>query len=175
LGDQLTASFQNLAVMKSRAHRIRCHGDYHLGQVLRRGSEWILLDFEGEPIRSLNERQQQHSPFKDVAGMLRSFAYAAMHVQLRLEEEHRDSARIAELARIWEKWCCSAFLHGYLHRAEGAVILPARKKDRRLLLISFLLEKACYEVNYELDNRPEWLRIPLQSMAELLHDPEGGA
>lgn len=177
LGDRLTSSFQDLAVMKTRAHRIRCHGDYHLGQVLRRGSEWILLDFEGEPMRSLSERQEQHSPFKDVAGMLRSFAYAAMHVQLRLEaeEEHPDRARIAELARIWQKWCCSAFLHGYLHRAEGSVILPARKKDRHLLLISFLLEKACYEVNYELDNRPEWLRIPLQSMIELLHGPEGVA
>jgi maltose alpha-D-glucosyltransferase/alpha-amylase len=177
LGDRLTSSFQDLAVMKSRAQRIRCHGDYHLGQVLRRGLEWILLDFEGEPLRSLSERQQQHSPFKDVAGMLRSFAYASMHVQLRFEgaEKGQENLHIAELAGIWERWCRSAFLHGYLYRAEGAAILPAREKHRRLLLTSFLLDKACYEVNYELDNRPEWLRIPLQSMVELLDGVGGGS
>jgi maltose alpha-D-glucosyltransferase/alpha-amylase len=176
LGDRLASSFHDLAVIKSRAQRIRCHGDYHLGQVLRRGADWVLLDFEGEPLRSLSERQQQHSPLRDVAGMVRSFAYAAMHVQLLMatkeEGGDRDTEHIGQLARIWEEWCRSAFLHGYLQRAEGTIILPAQEKHRRLLLTSFLLEKACYEVNYELDNRPEWLRIPLQSMVELLGDGE---
>ena len=168
-GDRLTHRFHELAVMKSRATRIRCHGDYHLGQVLRQGTDWILIDFEGEPLRPLSERQEKHSPLKDVAGMLRSLAYAAMHV-LYSRDETRAAERAGLTARLhaWQEWTQAAFLHGYRDRAAGASFLPAREKHLELLLTSFLLHKAFYETGYELNNRPDWLRIPLEGIVSLI-------
>jgi len=168
-GDRLTSRFHELAVMKSRATRIRCHGDYHLGQVLRRGTDWFLIDFEGEPLRPLSERQAKHSPLKDVAGMLRSLAYAAMHV-FHCQQETPAEERACLTARLhaWQEWTQAAFLHGYLDRASGASFLPAREKHLELLLASFLLNKAWYETEYELNNRPDWLSIPLEGVLTLL-------
>jgi trehalose synthase-fused probable maltokinase len=176
-GDRLTRRFHELAVMKSRATRIRCHGDYHLGQVLRQGTDWILIDFEGEPLRPLSERQEKHSPLKDVAGMLRSLAYAAMHV-LHCQQERPAEERAYLTARLyaWQEWTQAAFLHGYLDRAAGASFLPAREKHLELLLNSFLLHKALYETEYELNNRPDWLRIPLEGILTLIPgDKKGNA
>lgn len=172
-GDRLTSRFNGLALMKSRATRIRCHGDYHLGQVLRVGSDWILLDFEGEPLLSLAERQKKHSPLKDIAGMLRSFAYAAMHVLLS-EQPAAEARPLAERLHLWQAWVQAAFLHGYLTRAAGASFLPVREKNLRLLLSSFLLDKAMYEAEYELNNRPDWLRIPLDGILALLEGESSG-
>ena len=172
-GDRLTSRFNGLALMKSRATRIRCHGDYHLGQVLRVGSDWILLDFEGEPLLSLAERQKKHSPLKDIAGMLRSFAYAAMHVLLR-EQPAAETSYLPERLHLWQAWVQAAFLHGYLTRAAGASFLPVREKNLRLLLSSFLLDKAMYEAEYELNNRPDWLRIPLDGILALLEGESSG-
>ncbi|MDD2468401.1 MAG: maltose alpha-D-glucosyltransferase [Desulfobulbus sp.] len=168
-GDRFTHRFHQLAEMKSRATRIRCHGDYHLGQVLLRDADWILIDFEGEPLRPLSERQEKHSPLKDVAGMLRSLAYAAMHV-LYSRPEMLPEAQIAASERLhaWKEWTQAAFLHGYLDRAAGASFLPAREKHLELLLTSFLLNKAFYETEYELNNRPGWLRIPLEGILTLV-------
>jgi maltose alpha-D-glucosyltransferase/alpha-amylase len=170
--NRLTGLFHELAMMKSRAFRIRCHGDYHLGQVLRQGADWILIDFEGEPLRPLSERQEKHSPLKDVAGMLRSFAYAAMHV-LYAQQETLPEKRADLTARLhaWEEWVRAAFLHSYLNRAAGAIFLPVREKHLELLLTSFILNKAFYETEYELNNRPDWLPIPLEGILALL--PEG--
>ncbi|MBI5014982.1 MAG: maltose alpha-D-glucosyltransferase [Deltaproteobacteria bacterium] len=168
-GDALLSRFHDLASVKIRATRTRCHGDYHLGQVLRRGTDWILLDFEGEPLRPLGERQEKHSPLKDVAGMLRSFAYAAMNVLLsRKEEPPEEADRIARRLQAWEEWVRAAFLHGYLDGAAGASFLPAKEKHLELLLHSFLLDKAFYEAEYELNNRPDWLRIPLEGILSFL-------
>ncbi len=168
-GTRLTRRFHQLAAMKSRATRIRCHGDYHLGQVLRRGTDWILLDFEGEPLRPLSERQEKHSPLKDVAGMIRSLAYAAMHVLYsRQETSGEERACWAIRLHAWEEWAQAAFLHGYLARAAGASFLPVREKHLELLLTSFLLNKAFYETEYELNNRPGWLRIPLEGILTLV-------
>jgi len=155
--------------MKSRATRIRCHGDYHLGQVLRQGTDWILIDFEGEPLRPLSERQEKHSPLKDVAGMLRSLAYAAMHVLYsRNETLAQERASLTARLHAWQEWTQAAFLHGYLGRAAGASFLPAQEKHLELLLTSFLLHKAFYETGYELNNRPDWLRIPLEGILTLV-------
>lgn len=168
-GDRLTGRFHELAAMKSRATRIRCHGDYHLGQVLRRGRDWCLIDFEGEPLRPMSERQQKHSPLKDVAGMLRSLAYAAMHtLHCRQETLAEEQAYLTERLLAWQEWTQAAFLHGYLARAAGASFLPAREKHLELLLTSFLLNKALYETEYELNNRPDWLSIPLEGILALL-------
>ena len=172
-GDRLLSRFQELGTLKSRATRIRCHGDYHLGQVLRRETDWILLDFEGEPLLTLAERQEKHSPLKDVAGMLRSFAYAAMNILFsRPAAPPEETALLRERLREWEEWARTAFLHGYLRRAAGAPFLPAKEKHLELLLSSFILDKAFYETEYELNNRPDWLRIPLEGILSFLPGKE---
>jgi maltose alpha-D-glucosyltransferase/alpha-amylase len=169
-GDRLLNRFQELAGVKSDATRIRCHGDYHLGQVLRRGTDWVLLDFEGEPLRTISQRQEKHSPMKDVAGMIRSFAYAAMSILLSLPDDAapEEIAEVGERLHAWEEGVRAAFLHGYLHRAAGASFLPGREQDLELLLHSFILDKAFYEAEYELNNRPQWLAIPLQGILAML-------
>ena len=167
--DRLTNRFHELATMKSRATRIRCHGDYHLGQILRRGTDWILLDFEGEPLRTMTERQEKHSPMKDVAGMLRSFAYAAMNILFSKQEASPEEIGFLIVRlQAWEEWARAAFLRGYLDRAAGASFLPTREKHLELLLYSFILDKAFYEIEYELNNRPDWLRIPLEGILSFL-------
>ncbi|MDD5760437.1 MAG: hypothetical protein PHI06_15335, partial [Desulfobulbaceae bacterium] len=167
-GNQLINRFHDLSGMKGRATRIRCHGDYHLGQVIRRGVDWILLDFEGEPLRTMTERQEKHSPMKDVAGMLRSIAYAAMNTLLYQQHSTCEDVQLSIRLLAWEEWARAAFLHGYLDCAVGSSFLPANEKHLELLLHSFILDKAFYETRYELNNRPDWLRIPLQGILSFL-------
>ncbi len=140
------------------AKRIRIHGDYHLGQVLDTGSDFIIIDFEGEPGRPLNERRSKHSPLRDVAGMLRSFDYAA----------HTVLAQRAEQAEAWVECVSDAFLSAYLAAAKGASFLPASEQELCMLLDVCLLEKAVYEVCYELNNRPDWVAIPLRGITRIL-------
>jgi maltose alpha-D-glucosyltransferase/alpha-amylase len=149
--------------------KIRIHGDYHLGQVLWAEDDFYILDFEGEPSRPLEQRREKQSPLKDVAGMLRSFSYAAYaglfaHTAARPAE----FAKLEPWARIWQTWATAAFLRGYLQRTEGALFLPAEQSQRDALLRFFMLDKALYELNYELNNRPEWGRIPLWGILDLL-------
>jgi len=140
------------------ALRIRIHGDYHLGQVLDTGDDFIIIDFEGEPARPLNERRIKHSPLRDVAGMLRSFDYAA----------HTAMAQGAERAEAWVECVSGAFLSAYLAAAEDAFFLPANEQELHMLLEVCLLEKAVYEVCYELNNRPDWVAIPLRGITRIL-------
>jgi maltose alpha-D-glucosyltransferase/alpha-amylase len=149
--------------------KIRVHGDYHLGQVLWAESDFYILDFEGEPARPLDERRRKESPMKDVAGMLRSFSYAAYaalfaHSGGRAEE----LARLEPWAAAWQRWTGAAFLSGYLSTAGAASFVPPDPAQGAALLQLFVLEKALYEMNYELNNRPDWARIPLRGLAELL-------
>ncbi|HVD92423.1 MAG TPA: maltose alpha-D-glucosyltransferase [Vicinamibacterales bacterium] len=149
--------------------RIRIHGDYHLGQVLWSEGDFYILDFEGEPARPLDERRRHESPLKDVAGMLRSFSYAAQAALFA----HRtgpiaESDRLDAWARVWERWSSAAFLKGYLAVAGSAPFVPADPVKRAALLDLFLLDKALYELNYELNNRPDWVRIPLRGLTDLL-------
>jgi maltose alpha-D-glucosyltransferase/alpha-amylase len=149
--------------------RIRIHGDYHLGQILWAEGDFYILDFEGEPARPLEERRRKESPMKDVAGMLRSFSYAA-HAAAFAHSGGRgeDLARLEPWARAWERWTSAAFLEGYLDTAGPAPFVPADPSQRQALLDLFLVDKALYELNYELNNRPDWARIPLRGLAELL-------
>jgi maltose alpha-D-glucosyltransferase/alpha-amylase len=151
------------------ASRTRVHGDFHLGQVLWSESDFYLLDFEGEPARALEARREKESPLKDVAGMLRSFGYAA-YAALYAHNlgSWADYERLEPWARIWEQWAGASFLKGYLTVAGHAPFLPADPVQRATLLDLFLLDKALYELNYELNNRPDWVRIPLRGLAELL-------
>jgi maltose alpha-D-glucosyltransferase/alpha-amylase len=137
--------------------RIRIHGDYHLGQVLRTKDDFVLLDFEGEPARSLEERRAKQSPWRDVAGMIRSFSYAGAAGFGTAPSEQRTE---------WERAATKAFLNGY---HEGAAGIPtAEEAVGRQLLRAFLLEKALYEIVYEVNNRPDWIAIPLTGILDLL-------
>jgi trehalose synthase-fused probable maltokinase len=138
---------------------IRHHGDYHLGQVLRgQDGGWVVLDFEGEPARTLAERRAKRSPLRDVAGMLRSFAYAA------------SASRILNGVPApagWEDAVREAFLEGYLAEADQTLLPPGRQNVDRLLNV-FELEKAVYELRYEIDHRPDWVSIPVAGIARML-------
>ena len=142
--------------------RIRIHGDYHLGQILRAKNDFVILDFEGEPARSLVERRRKQAPIKDVAGMLRSFSYAAFAGLQRFAQRRPEDARnMDRWAQLWANAVSCSFLAGYRQSvSRSASLLPAPEAAQTLLRIA-LLEKALYELQYELNNRPEWVRIPL--------------
>jgi maltose alpha-D-glucosyltransferase/alpha-amylase len=144
--------------------KTRGHGDYHLGQVLRvagSGDRFAILDFEGEPARPLAERRARHSPLRDVAGMLRSFTYASWAGLFEAAGE--DVAPWEPWRAAWEAAAGAAFLEGYLSATveRGVKLVPASPDVLALLLSVFCLEKAAYEVSYEINNRPAWLPIPL--------------
>jgi maltose alpha-D-glucosyltransferase/alpha-amylase len=147
--------------------KTRQHGDYHLGQVLVSRNDFIITDFEGEPARSLEERRRKHSPVRDVAGMVRSFSYAAGTALGRAAESAEDEARLAPLAADWETETRAAFLTAYDETARAAGIY-ASDGDFRALLDLFELEKALYELRYELNNRPDWVRWPLAGINRLM-------
>lgn len=142
---------------------IRIHADYHLGQVLVTEDDFYIIDFEGEPLLSIPERRRRRPALKDVAGMVRSFHYAA-NGQLLLNPERyagREAGPLAERAEHWFKTVSQAYLAAYYDRCGDAPFLPASAEDRQLLLDLFILEKAVYEVAYELNSRQAWLGIPL--------------
>ncbi|MCP5127054.1 MAG: maltose alpha-D-glucosyltransferase [Gammaproteobacteria bacterium] len=155
--------------MTPHAMKTRYHGDYHLGQVLVAKDDVIIIDFEGEPARSLEERRGKHSPLRDVVGMLRSFNYA-VHAALRqvTADGASDRETLLSHAHEWEQQTRTAFLAGYTEAAGDSPGYPADPDQVRVLLELFALEKACYELRYELDNRPAWVEIPLGGLCELL-------
>ena len=162
------------AVLASKidAQRIRCHGDYHLGQVLYTGKDFVIIDFEGEPARSLSERRLKRSPVQDVAGMIRSLHYAASQGYFRQAQmgafgpDELATQRVA--AQLWYRWSSSAFLKAYLRTAADQAFLPKRRDQLQLLLDLLLLDKAVYELNYELNNRPDWIEVPLRGIVDLI-------
>jgi maltose alpha-D-glucosyltransferase/alpha-amylase len=149
--------------------RIRTHGDYHLGQVLRTEEDFFILDFEGEPARSIAERRALQSPLKDVAGMIRSFSYAA-YAALFAHTVHApdDYAALEPWADTWQHWAADSFQKGYLTAMEDAPLVPPDGSVRLRLLSAFMLDKALYELGYELNNRPDWVRIPLIGIRKLI-------
>jgi len=170
----LLARFHSVLGRKPSGMRIRVHGDYHLGQVLYTGKDFVIIDFEGEPARTLTERRLKRSALRDVAGMLRSFHYAA-HTALHAQAERGAVSQLPGAfgsleARVgvWRRWACAAFLRGYLEAAGGAAFLPRTREEIQALLDVHLLEKAVYELRYELNNRPAWVGIPIEGILELL-------
>jgi maltose alpha-D-glucosyltransferase/alpha-amylase len=157
--------------------RIRVHGDLHLGQVLYTGRDFVVLDFEGEPARPLGERRLKRSPFRDVAGMLRSFDYAArsgiaeMVARGTVRSEERAEELLSDRASQWVAWVSAAFLRGYFEALDDTPLLPRDPSARRIQLDAHVLEKACYELRYELDHRPEWVGIPLRGIAAQFGTP----
>jgi maltose alpha-D-glucosyltransferase / alpha-amylase len=158
------------------AMRTRFHGDYHLGQVLYTGADFMIIDFEGEPARPLSERRRKGSPLQDVAGILRSFHYAPYAVlfgQAPGATFHNwDFTALEPWARTWHRWVSVAFLRSYLATAGNAPFLPAAPEELERLLDAFLLDKAIYELNYELNNRPAWVQIPVEGILQLVEPAE---
>jgi maltose alpha-D-glucosyltransferase / alpha-amylase len=173
----LIARFRHLLDRKVDGERIRVHGDYHLGQVLYTGKDFVIIDFEGEPARPLSERRLKRSPLRDVAGMLRSFDYAAAYglQSARTVAVGAGEGRgLGSWARFWQRWVSVAFLRGYFKAAGAARFLPHELAERQALLDVFVLEKAVYELGYELANRPEWAFIPARGILALLDVEPGG-
>jgi len=152
-----------------KALKTRVHGDYHLGQVLWVDNDYVILDFEGEPTRSVHERRAKFSPLRDVAGMLRSYHYAAFAGLFSFSEDRPDDfPRLEPWANLWHQWTSAAFLAEYTKAAKTSDFLPAETGEFVFLLDAFTLAKALYELVYELNNRPDWVRIPLSGVLALL-------
>jgi maltose alpha-D-glucosyltransferase / alpha-amylase len=166
----LLSRFDEIRSVDDAGQRIRIHGDYHLGQVLRTEEDFIILDFEGEPARSIAERRAKQSPLKDVAGMIRSYSYAAYAALIASTMHARDDDAlvIEPWADTWQHWAADAFLKGYTAAIEQSALLPRSNTGRHTLLSAFILDKAFYELGYELDNRPDWVRIPLIGIRKLI-------
>jgi maltose alpha-D-glucosyltransferase/alpha-amylase len=152
--------------------RIRYHANFHLGRVLFTGKDFVILLFEGEPARSLGERRVKRSPLRDVASMMRSFHYVSAHAlsgRVTSGAVRREDLPVLEPAlRSWRTWVSTAFLQGYLRTVQGAPFAPASAEELRAGLTAFLLEKTLYEIAYEVAQRPEWVRIPLGELLELV-------
>ncbi|MFH1573733.1 MAG: alpha-amylase, partial [Acidobacteriota bacterium] len=172
LEPQIRAGLRPIRDRKITALRIRHHGDFHLGQVLFTGKDFVIIDFEGEPARPLSERRIKRSPLRDVAGMIRSFHYASSAVlfgQVPGVIPGADSLPVLRSwARFWYQCVCAIYLRGYLERAGRAPFLPQGRDELKVLLDAFLMEKALYELGYEMNNRPDWVRIPLQGIMDLV-------
>jgi maltose alpha-D-glucosyltransferase/alpha-amylase len=172
--DQILDYFAQIYSRKIETVKTRVHGDYHLGQVLYNGKDFYIIDFEGEPMHSISERRLKRTPFKDVAGMVRSFHYAA-YGQLVLNQNYRpeDMPLLESWAQVWFHYVSQFFLTGYLDKAQGQAFIPEDKAALDLLLRVYILEKAIYEVGYEMNARPEWLRIPIRGVLYAMKDVLG--
>lgn len=172
LEDDVLLALHSVFEREIASVRIRIHGDYHLGQVLFTGSDFFIIDFEGEPARPLAERRTKRCPLQDVAGMLRSFQYAAHSARLTahasLAGSHQPHDHVARAAARWLASASNEFLRSYRGTAGDARFLPANAAEFDVLLRAHLLEKAVYELGYELNNRPSWLPIPLEGIREIL-------
>jgi len=170
LEERIMQRFCALSIIRTSAKRIRYHGDYHLGQVLYTGSDFMIIDFEGEPARPLSERRTKALALRDVAGMLRSFQYAAY---AGVPKDHPSYEKLAaeKLAACSAFWCeqvTTLYLEAYFTEADSPLFLPATQEQRQFFLDTFVLQKALYEVQYELNNRPAWVGIPLRGILSLI-------
>ena len=170
--NDLHQSVRRVLQGKMEAKRIRIHGDYHLGQVLYTGNDFVMIDFEGEPARPLSERRLKRSATRDVAGMLRSFHYAPYAVVFGAAPgsyvRAEDRAALETGAKFWHRWVSAAFLRTYLQVSTKGTHLPKTNEGIEVLLDAYLIEKAMYEIAYELNNRPDWVVIPLRGVLDLL-------
>jgi maltose alpha-D-glucosyltransferase/alpha-amylase len=177
--DSVRSAFDALRALDEAGLRIRVHGDYHLGQVLRAEEDFVILDFEGEPARPLAERRRKQSPAKDVAGMMRSFGYAAYAALFAFTHHtHGDHHVLRQWADAWQQQVSAVFVETYLatmasgKKGRATSPVPAPHAWTRLLR-AFVLDKALYELAYEINHRPDWVRIPLTGIRKLI-DVSGG-
>jgi maltose alpha-D-glucosyltransferase/alpha-amylase len=163
--ERLLARLDACAAEESEGQKIRIHGDYHLGQVLVTRNDFVIVDFEGEPGNSIEQRRAKQSPLRDVAGMLRSFSYVEHSALRSVAHDDVEFNKLAPLAHGWASEARAAFLSAYDAEARGSSLYASLKAGRGLLGL-FELEKALYELRYELGNRPAWAGIPLQGILE---------
>jgi maltose alpha-D-glucosyltransferase/alpha-amylase len=159
---------KSITTEKIDALRIRIHGDYHLGQVLFTGNDFVIIDFEGEPQRPMSERRIKRLGLRDVAGMIRSYQYTtqmALRVAMNSGvEEPGHADHLAEWGDALARWLAAAFLRGYMATLEGTSLIPSDSGHLKRLLDTLVLDKAAYELSYELNNRPDWVEIPLRGL-----------
>ncbi|MGE5207876.1 MAG: putative maltokinase, partial [Alphaproteobacteria bacterium] len=153
---------------RTNGAKIRIHGDYHLGQLLYTGRDFVILDFEGEPARPLSDRKMKRSALRDVAGMMRSFQYAAYSALWRPSVRQEDMPFLERWADLWYRQMSSVFLQSYLNTTAGAIFIPKNSEDLQLIVESYLLDKAVYEIGYELNHRPNWVLIPVRGIKQIL-------
>jgi maltose alpha-D-glucosyltransferase/alpha-amylase len=158
--DRLMARIDEFTSEAPAMLKTRIHGDYHLAQVLLTRNDFVIVDFEGEPARSFEERRMKQSPLRDVAGMLRSFSYVRASALKTAAHTADEDAQLEAPAAQWEAATREAFLRGYSQAVEGSKLYQ-RFDPAQSLLPLFELQKALYELRYELNNRPDWVRIPL--------------
>lgn len=168
--DDILKKLGRIHQKKIEVVKTRIHGDYHLGQTLFTGKDFVILDFEGEPSRSFSERRLKRSPLRDVAGMIRSFHYAA-YGSLFLNNQIRESdvAQLVPFLEQWYHYTSGFFMQAYLETVKESSFIPANPEDLDLMIQTYILEKSIYELNYELNNRPEWVIIPLRGIRSIMH------
>ncbi len=170
----ILARFQSVATTRMTGRRYRIHGDYHLGQLLYTGKDFVVIDFEGEPSRSISDRRIKRSMLRDVAGMIRSFHYAACTALIGYGNEGKPTPRTEDFDRLelwcqyWYWWVSLTFVRSYRETAGNAPFLPETRDEFKLLLEAFILSKAVFELGYELSHRPDWIPIPLHGILDLL-------
>ncbi|HEY6205594.1 MAG TPA: maltose alpha-D-glucosyltransferase [Chthoniobacterales bacterium] len=165
---EILAREKRLLDRKTNAAKVRIHGDYHLGQVLWTGKDFVVLDFEGEPARPLSDRKLKRSPLRDVAGMMRSFQYAAYSALWQPAMRAEDVPFLERWADFWYRQMSSVFLESYLATTRDAPFVPQSSDDLQVMLEAYLLDKAVYEIGYELNNRPDWVVIPIRGIKHIL-------
>lgn len=169
LAAEISARIDALSELAVDGAKLRIHGDYHLGQVLLGPQGWLIIDLEGEPARPLSFRRSKLSPLKDVAGMLRSFSYAAVATLFdRAEPDSDEWTRLLPWATSWESLARDRYLTGYLGKAHEGHYLPVDRDEIMTMLDVFEIDKALYELNYERNNRPNWVRIPLMGITNVI-------
>lgn len=169
--DAIRTLFSRIKTQPIQSLRTRIHGDYHLGQVLYNGSDYIILDFEGEPESSISNRKIKHAPLKDVAGMLRSFHYAvSAKLYFSSETQHMADDVIENAAQHWYKIISETYLQQYFETMQTGNLISNDKTEQAFLLQIHLLEKAIYELGYEFNGRPTWVKIPLKGIEQVLNE-----
>jgi maltose alpha-D-glucosyltransferase/alpha-amylase len=167
--DKIMLRFRKIYHRKMDAVKIRVHGDYHLGQILFTGNDLVILDFEGEPAHSFGERRLKKSPLRDVAGMMRSLHYAAYgDLLLNSHTPDGDITKLTPFAEVWHHFMSGYYLKAYLETINDSSLIPKDTSDLEILLSTYTLEKAIYELNYELNNRPDWVIIPLRGIKAIM-------
>ena len=165
---EILAREKRLLDRRTNAAKIRIHGDYHLGQLLYTGKDFVILDFEGEPARPLSERKLKRSALRDVAGMMRSFQYAACSALWQPAMRKEDVPFLERWADLWYRHMGSVFLQSYLKTTGSAIFIPHNSEDLKIMIEAYLLDKAVYEIGYELNNRPSWVVIPVRGIKHIL-------
>jgi maltose alpha-D-glucosyltransferase/alpha-amylase len=165
---EILAREKRLLDRHTQSAKIRIHGDYHLGQLLYTGKDFVILDFEGEPARPLSERKLKRSALRDVAGMMRSFQYAAYSALWQPAMRKEDVPFLERWADLWYRHMGSVFLQSYLNTTGSAVFIPQNSEDLQIMIEAYLLDKAVYEIGYELNTRPTWVVIPVRGIKHIL-------